>query len=57
MPYKLDNRQINVNFPVTSISINKNAIVFTDKLGKNKEVFTHRYEVLSFMKWLVNGQG
>ena len=54
MPYKIDNRQINVSFPVTSISVNKNAIVFTDKQGKTKETFAKRHEALSFVKWLVN---
>ena len=56
MPYKIDNRLINVTFPVKSISVNKNAIVYTDKQGKNRETFTHRNEALNFMKWLVNSQ-
>ena len=56
MPYKIDNRQINVSFPVKSISIHKNAIVYTDKLGKNKEIFTQKSDALNFMKWLVNSQ-
>ena len=56
MPYKIDNRLIDVTFPVKSISVNKNAIVYTDKQGKNKETFPHRNEALNFMKWLVNSQ-
>ena len=56
MPYKIDNRHINVSFPVRTISINKNAIVYTDKQGKNRETFSHRNEALKFMKWLVNSE-
>lgn len=56
MSYKIKNRQIEVSFPVTSISINKNAIVYTDKSGKYKESFSHRNEAMNFIKWLVDPQ-
>ncbi|MCF1428605.1 MAG: hypothetical protein LPD71_12305 [Shewanella sp.] len=54
MSYKVDNYEINVCFPVDSISINKNSIAFTDKQGKNKQTFSKRTEALKFMKWLLN---
>ncbi|MFQ6371778.1 hypothetical protein [Shewanella sp. YIC-542] len=54
MSYKVDGHEITVNFPVDSISINKNSIAFTDRKGKNKRTFSKRSEVISFMKWLVS---
>ncbi|MBM7074150.1 hypothetical protein JQC92_19305 [Shewanella sp. 202IG2-18] len=54
MPFKVEDRQIDVSFPVKAISIHKNAIVYTDKSGKNKEIFTQKSDALNFMRWLVN---
>ncbi|MCL1074870.1 hypothetical protein [Shewanella dokdonensis] len=54
MSYKVDGHEITVNFPVDSISINKNSIAFTDSKGKKKQTFSKHSEVISFMKWLVS---
>ncbi|QSX35018.1 hypothetical protein JYB87_07310 [Shewanella avicenniae] len=54
MSYKVDGHEITVNFPVDSISINKNSIAFTDKKGKKLQTFSQRTEALNFMKWLVS---
>ncbi|GGY88535.1 MULTISPECIES: hypothetical protein [Shewanella] len=54
MSYKVDGHEITVNFPVDSISINKNSIAFTDRKGKKKQTFSKRSDVISFMKWLVS---
>jgi len=54
MSYQFNGHEITVNFPVNSISSNKNSIAFTDSLGKNKTTFSKRIEALNFMKWLIS---
>ncbi|MFC3185382.1 hypothetical protein ACFOD0_00530 [Shewanella intestini] len=53
MSYHLNGHEIVVNFPVDSISSNKNSIAFTDTNGKTMKTFTKRTEALRFMKWLL----
>ncbi|QDF66814.1 hypothetical protein FJQ87_08910 [Shewanella sp. SNU WT4] len=55
MSYKIDGLEINVCFPVDSISLNKSSIAFNDRQGKNKQTFTQRTDALKFMKWLLSG--
>ncbi|QBF84469.1 MULTISPECIES: hypothetical protein [Shewanella] len=54
MSYNLNGHEIVVDFPVDSISSNKNSIAFTDRKGKTKQTFTKRTEALRFMKWLIS---
>lgn len=54
MSYNINGHEITVNFPVNSISSNKNSIAFTDSLGKTKTTFSKRTEALTFMKWLLS---
>ncbi|WP_394130035.1 hypothetical protein [Shewanella maritima] len=54
MSYNINGHEIEVNFPVDSISSNKNSIAFTDGNGKTKTTFAKRTEALSFLKWLVS---
>lgn len=54
MSYNMNGHDISVNFPVNSISSNKNSIAFTDSLGKNKKTFSKRIEAINFMKWLIS---
>ncbi|GIU52679.1 hypothetical protein [Shewanella sp. KT0246] len=53
MSYNINGHEITVNFPVNSISSNKNSIAFTDSQGKTKTTFSKRTEALKFMKWLI----
>ena len=54
MSYNVNGQEINVSFPVNSISLNKSSIAFTDSLGKNRQTFSKRTEALTFMKWLLS---
>ncbi|QIR14412.1 hypothetical protein [Shewanella aestuarii] len=54
MSYHVNGHEITVNFPVNSISSNKNSIAFTDSQGKNKTTFAKRTEAINFLKWLIS---
>lgn len=54
MSYHTNGHEITVNFPVNSISSNKNSIAFTDSNGKSVKTFSKRTEALKFLKWLVS---
>jgi hypothetical protein len=54
MSYNINGHEITVNFPVNSISSNKNSIAFSDSQGKYMQTFSKRIEALNFMKWLLS---